>query len=204
MTPRHEGGPEEPVSPLDHALGLRVAGFEQFDLGAQRPRERGGALGEFAPADASLVVPKQPFRDCPGRLEQRPHPAEQIRCCPRWQHQRLEDAGKRRRHHQHRRHALLATAQRKRFMRKPQIALHLLARLMHEAVGRVRRRILRADTRDSIPEHRRRPRPPHPLRQRRCGHRWRRGQQHPNLRGKRVKTRPARRALKPPSPAPPP
>jgi len=109
------------------------------------------------------------------------------------QHECSEEAGERRRHRQDWRHALLAVAQRQGLVREPQIALHLLTRLVHQAIRRVRRHILGTDRGDLVAEHR--CRPAHPLRQRRRGHPRRRGQQHPHLRRIRVKTRARRGPL---------
>ena len=91
---------------------------------------------------------------CDG-LEQGPHPAEQIRCRPRRQHQCLEETRERRRHHEYRWRALLAVAEWERFVREPQVALDLLTRLVDETVRGVGRNVLRPDLCDFNPKHRR-------------------------------------------------
>ncbi len=72
----HEPAAEEAIHPLDHPLGLRVAGLQKLDLSAEGAGERGSRLGEFPPADSGLVVPRQPGRNRLRFLQQRPHPTE--------------------------------------------------------------------------------------------------------------------------------
>ena len=98
------------VRPLDEALRFGVAGAAREDLDGQHPGESRELRGEFALADARLVVPDQHLRHRLPALEQLPVPVDQIARHPRRQHHRGDHPGVARDHDQRRRPAGLAHA----------------------------------------------------------------------------------------------
>ncbi|MCU1531664.1 MAG: phage integrase family protein [Arthrobacter sp.] len=79
-------------------------------------------------------------------------PADQIRCRAGGQHPGLDEARKRRGHHQHRGRVRLAPADGQRIMREPGVALDLEPRLVDQTVGRIRSGVFRPDRGDLRPE----------------------------------------------------